>query len=326
MEKRIAAWAPGDRIAGPFLIRESRLVDFKNKPGRYLHLVLADRSGEIEARLWEDGETHVLQCQSGSIVFFTGEVVSFNNALQLKLTSLRSVEKGEYQQEDFVPAAPRPIADMRSELAGIVAEMKPGSARTLAEAVLKASWFETFLRAPAAKKNHHNYLGGLLEHTLGVMRLAKAVGTAVPNVDRDLLITGALLHDIGKTREMNFFPGIEYTDEGRLIGHIVLGIQMTEALMEPLGLPESFRLRIQHMLASHHGEYEWQSPKRPKFVEARLLHLIDLMDADVFKFQSVSPDSPGSHWSAFVRNIGNPVFLGLENEHESVAYFDESRE
>jgi 3'-5' exoribonuclease len=203
------------------------------------------------------------------------------------------------------------ISDMVAEIRKIVDLLQPGQCRQLADAFLQSEWFKPFCYSPAAQIIHHNYPGGLLEHSLGVMKICQTVGKQRDGINTDLLITGALLHDIGKVREMAFNPGIQYTDEGKLLGHIVLGIEMTRELLLNSGIEDQeFGIRILHMIASHHGEYEWQSPKRPKFLEARVLHLADMMDADVYKYQNAKPEEEGSRWSAYQPGVSNRIYLG----------------
>lgn len=314
MKQFIGDLKEGDRVESVFLIKERKMVDFRSKPGRYLHLVLQDRSGEMEARMWEDGETYFQVCQTSKVIFVTGEVLMFRDTLQIRITNLRVPSLEEYQPEDFVNVSIRPPEDMSLELEGLIADMRPGPLREVALAFLNSSWYPAFCRAPAAQSYHHNYIGGLLEHTLGVARVALGIAGVYGGIDRDLLLLGALLHDIGKIKEMAFTPGIEYTDEGKLLGHIILGIDMANELMGGIAsVKPQVKNQILHLIASHHGEYEWQSPKRPKFLEAKILHLADLADAEVYKFNSATPSEPGGNWSPYIRGLRNQVYLGTRN-------------
>lgn len=292
-----------------FLIKEKRLMDFRNKPGQYLHLVLGDRSGEIEAKIWDGAEDYLEVCQSGRVVFVEGEIVAFRDSMQMKITVLRPAAEEEVRLADFVPCSPRPIEEMDYELRQHIDNLREGALRTLAVAFLDSPWYPMFCMAPAAQSFHHAYAGGLLEHTLGVMKLAWKF-SEVHELDRDLLMVGAMFHDVGKVREMELMPGIQYTDEGKFLGHIVLGIQMLDELMSGIEIDLLTRNQVLHMITSHHGEYEWQSPKRPMFLEAKILHLIDMMDAEVFKFKSAVPADEGGTWSNYMKSIGNQVFVG----------------
>lgn len=299
---------PGDIVDSQFVVTNKRYLNFKRTTGKYLVLTLADRTGQIQGKVWEQAERKGREFRSGRVVRLTGEVVMFNEVLEVHITDITETE--DYRQDDFMVIDEARISEMASELRGMVAGIQPGYCRELAEAFLQSEWFTAYCYAPAAQTYHHNYPGGLLEHSLGVMKICQAVGKQRMQINVDLLVTGALLHDVGKVREMAFTPGIEYTDEGKLLGHIVLGIEMVGHLLNTNGIGnQEFRNLMLHMIASHHGEYEWQSPKRPKFVEARVLHLADMMDADIFKFQNAAPAEEGSKWSEYKPGIGNRVYL-----------------
>lgn len=301
----------GDMVDSQFLVTGKRYLNFKRAVGKYLALTLADRTGEIQAKVWEQAEIKGRGFRSGRVVRVIGEVVLFNDLLEIHVTDI--TESEDYQLADFTVIDEARISDMAAEFRKIVAFLQPGPCRQLADTFLQSEWFKPFCYSPAAQTIHHNYPGGLLEHSIGVVKLCQTVGNQHDSINTDLLVTGALLHDIGKVREMAFDPGIQYTDEGKLLGHIVLGIEMVGDLIKSTGIgDQEFRNRILHMIASHHGEYEWQSPKRPKFVEARVLHLADMMDADIYKFQHAEPEEEGSRWSGFRPGVGNRIYLGSD--------------
>lgn len=202
------------------------------------------------------------------------------------------------------------FAPLEKELKELIKSMESGPLAKLAEVFVSSSYFHTFCQAPAAQRYHHNYAGGLLEHSLGVARIALKIAELHPEADRDLLLMGALLHDLGKVKELQ--PGLEicYSDEGKLLGHIVLGIGMLNELMEKAGIEQVVRNQLTHMIASHHGRYEWHSPRKPMFLEAQILHLADMMDADIWKFKRARLSAQGSRWSPYMKNIGSEVFLG----------------
>jgi 3'-5' exoribonuclease len=301
----------GDRVESQFLVTGKRYLNFKRASGKYLALTLADRTGEIQAKVWDQAEAKGRGFRSGRVAHVTGEVVIFNEVLEIHVTDI--TETQDYQNDDFVVIDELRISELAAELRDIVALLEPGPCQRLAELFLQSQWFAPYCHSPAAQTIHHNYPGGLLEHSLGVMKICQMVGSQRKEINTDLLVTGALLHDVGKIREMNLAPGIQYTDEGKLLGHIVLGIEMVGELIKSSGIgDQEFRNRILHMIASHHGEYEWQSPKRPKFIEARVLHLADMMDADIYKFENAVPEEEGSRWSAYLPRIGNRVFLGSD--------------
>ncbi len=301
----------GDLVDSQFLVTSKRYLNFKRTAGKYLALTLADRTGEIPAKVWDQAETKGRGFRSGRVAQVNGEVVLFNEVLEIHVTDITETES--FQKDNFVVIDELRISELATEVRDIVALLQPGPCRQLAEVFLQSQWFTPYCFSPAAQNMHHNYPGGLLEHSLGVMKICQAVGKQRDGINTDLLVTGALLHDVGKVREMAFDPGIQYTDEGKLLGHIALGIEMVGELLSSSGIGDrEFRNRILHMIASHHGEYEWQSPKRPKFLEARVLHLADMMDADIYKFQTAEPEEEGSHWSAYRPGVGNRIYLGSD--------------
>ncbi len=201
------------------------------------------------------------------------------------------------------------IIAMESDLRQLLNSLHNEPFRQLGIAFMAADYYPNFCLAPAAQRYHHNYNGGLLEHSLGTARVALQMAQLHPDIDRELILTGAVLHDLGKVREMEAGEGITYTDEGKLLGHIILGIEMLEGLMEGIPVSRITRNKLLHMIASHHGYYEWQSPKKPQFLEAKVLHLADMMDAEIWKFKSAQASGEGAAWSPYIRSIGSEVYL-----------------
>jgi len=309
--KLIMALGEGDKVETPLLVKEKTLLDHKNRAGKYMHLVLGDNSGEIDAYVWDNTEEIAKRVTPGKVSIFKGEVIKYRECLQLRVMAVRLPLANEVVMEEFVPLAPRPIPEMEAELLTLVDSMQAGIWKEIAEGFILSDYFPVFCRGTAAKMFHHNYMGGLLEHTLGVMKVVDHLAQVYADTDRELMILGALLHDIGKIKEMEFTPGICYTDAGRLLGHIVLGLQLAEEIMTGVSdLTSQQKTMVLHLIASHHGEYEWQSPKRPQFIEAKLVHLADMLDAEVYKYANARPDEAGSKWSLPVKGIGEPVFIG----------------
>lgn len=303
----------GETVASLFQVRQKQLLNFRNKPGVFLSLSLGDRTGELPARVWEDGERFAQNVEVGDIVRAEGEVITFQGNLQLNLRRLTVVAEAELDIADFLPTSARDREELLEEILTVVREVTNPHCRALLDRFFQSAEFrEVFCRAPAGKKHHQPYIGGLLEHTAGVVRLARAVAAAYPDVDHDLLVTGALLHDIGKVREYTFHRVIDYSDAGRLLGHIVLGIEMIGREIESLpSFPPVLRLKLLHMLASHHGYYEWQSPKRPKFLEAAILHHLDMLDGEIDKFRrAAAATAEDENWSAWRPELGRHVFTG----------------
>lgn len=306
----VADMAPGQVVNTCLLVKQKNVTAFREKPGQYLSLLLADRTGVIAGRVWDEAIFRGRQFEAGDVVEIKGTVVEYNGQCQLKIDHLELAEEG-YAWEEFLPASRHSPEEMRARLEELVASVDNPHLRDLLQSIFGDKDFYTrFATAPAAKKIHHAYLGGLLEHTLNVASVAEQLAALYPQVDRDLLVTGALLHDIGKAEEFQVRAPLDYTVAGRLLGHIVLGVQMvTLKISNLLSFPADVALKVTHMIVSHHGEYEWQSPKRPKFLEAVLLHLADLTDAQVGHFGSLK--GGGLVWDKTLDR-----YLYLENKSE----------
>jgi len=252
--------------------------------GRYFALVLSDRTGQIDGRMWETEEAG--EFQAGDVVKVRGEVCRFNERLQIKVEKIRRAQAGEYELADYVPQSARSIDAMWAELERWVASFRDPHLKALLEAFLSDAEIASALRqAPAAKGLHHAWIGGLLEHILSLMGLCDLAAQHYPEVNRDLLLTGVVLHDIGKLRELRWGTSFDYTLEGQLLGHITIGIGMIEQKIAAIpDFPPAKRLLVEHLVLSHHGEYEFGSPKLPMIPEAIVLHYLDNLDA---KMQTV---------------------------------------
>jgi 3'-5' exoribonuclease len=252
--------------------------------GRYLALTLVDRTGQIDARMWELDEAG--EFEAGDVVKVLGEVYRFNEKLQIKVKKIRRATTGEYDLSDFVPQSQRDIGEMWAELQGWVASFHDHDLKALLQAFLNdASIAGPLKEAPAAKGLHHAWIGGLLEHILSLMGMCELAAQHYPEANRDLLLTGVVLHDIGKLRELSWGTSFDYTLEGQLLGHITIGIGMIEQKIAGIpNFPAAKRLLVEHLVLSHHGEYEFGSPKLPMTSEAILLHYLDNLDA---KMQTV---------------------------------------
>jgi 3'-5' exoribonuclease len=252
--------------------------------GRYFALTLADRTGQVDGRMWEIDDAG--DFDPGDVVKVRGEVCRFNERLQIKVEKIRRAMTDEYELGDFVPQSQREIGEMWAELQGWVASVRDPDLKALLEAFLNDEEIARTLReAPAAKGLHHAWIGGLLEHILSLMEMCELAARHYPEVNRDLLLTGVVLHDIGKLRELRWGTSFDYTMEGQLLGHITIGIGMIEQKIVAIpNFPAAKRLLVEHLVLSHHGEYEYGSPKLPMTAEAVLLHYMDNLDA---KMQTV---------------------------------------
>ena len=268
-----------EQVEGIYLVKKKEKgVTRKGDP--FFTIKLADRTGEIEGKIWENATELGAMCVEGDVVKIRATVSYYKDQIQLTIVELEPW-KGEVDRSIFMESTQNDISQMVASLMAIIKKVENPDLKKLCSRFLSDTEFiERFKSAPAAKHFHHNYLGGLLEHTLSVCQLAQMVSSHYAELDRDLLITGAFLHDIGKIKELSYDLHIDYTDEGRLVGHLVLGCAMLEEKASQIrGFPADMALRLKHLILSHHGEFQFGSPKRPKFKEAFALHLIDDLDA-----------------------------------------------
>jgi len=322
-----------------FLIKEASRAETRGgKP--YLIVTVMDRTGEIGGRLWENADRYLPACEVGNIVFLQGQAQIYKGTLQLKIESIKPLEKGkttDWQKGDFLPATAGDIQAMAREIAVMARSVAEPNLRALLLKFFRDKEFlGVFQQAPAAKRMHHAYYGGLLEHTLTVARLADAMAKLYPAIDRSLLITGALLHDIGKTEEFSFdrFP-FDYTDKGRLVGHLVLGVEMMLARIEEVaGFPAELTTQLQHLILSHHGRYEFGSPCLPMTLEAFVLNFIDDIDAKINYLDRLGNQTgeAGYRWTDFQKTLDRFLYVrgGTEPEGDeparSATGTDEDRE
>jgi 3'-5' exoribonuclease len=298
-------------VNGLYLAKEKRLGTTK-RGDPFLSVTLADRTGVVEARIWEKADLFSSLFQEGDIVEVVGTAGSYRNQIQVTLTDLK-ISKEVPDPGLFIESAAGDVVLMTSSLRKILNEIRESRLKTLIHRFLSDRPFMAqFKRAPAAKSFHHNYLGGLLEHTLSVCKMSQAAVHHYPELDRDLLLAGAFLHDIGKVREYRFDYRIDYTDEGRLLGHLVLGVGMLEEkLAEMDHFPADLSLKLKHLILSHHGQYEFGSPKRPKFLEAFALHLIDDLDAKINGLRRfMERDRQEGTWTEFNRMFERYLLKG----------------
>lgn len=262
-----------------FFAAGSKQVRSKKDGSRYLALTLCDRTGQIEARVWDADVAG--DFERGDVVKVRGQVCRYNEKLQVNVDRIRRAAAGEFELGDFVPQTERDINAMWAELEAWVAGLGDPDLKALLEAFLSDPDIARALReAPAAKGMHHAWIGGLLEHVLSLMGVCGLAAQHYPGINRDLLLAGAVLHDIGKLRELSWGTSFDYTLEGQLLGHITIGLGMIEQKIAGIpGFPPAKRLLLEHLVLSHHGKYEFGSPKLPMTPEAILLHYLDDLDA-----------------------------------------------
>ncbi len=277
----LASFDEGKLFDSYFLVlAKQQRTTKQNKP--YLNLVLGDRTGPIEARVWEPGDPRIArEFERGDLVKVRGCVSRFDDRLQLKVDQLRKAQAGEADKMDMLPATTRDVGELWRELEASVESMtNPHLKQLLKELLADPEIGQAYREAPAARQLHHAWLGGLLEHVVSLLGLAERVAAHYAMLDRDLLITGVILHDIGKIRELEWDMGFDYTVEGVLLGHIQMGVDLVEKAIASLpDFPDRLRTLVLHMILSHHGKLEFGSPKLPMIPEALVLNFLDDLDA-----------------------------------------------
>jgi 3'-5' exoribonuclease len=282
----LAAFDEGKPFDGFFLVlaRQQRSTK-NNKP--YLNLILGDKTGQLEGRVWEPSDPRIARdFDKGDIVKARGSASRFDDRLQMKIDQLRKAAPGEVDKADLLPSTTYDVAALWRQLLASVDSLANPDLKLLLSTILNdPPLAEAYREAPAAKQLHHAWLGGLLEHVVSLCTLADRVAPHYPLLDRDLLLTGVILHDIGKVRELSWEIGFEYTVEGSLLGHIQMGVALVEKTIDTLpNFPPKLKLLVLHMILSHHGKLEFGSPKLPMIPEALVLNFLDDLDA---KMQAV---------------------------------------
>ena len=296
----------------------SMQVREKKQGGQYLSLVLTDKTGSLEAKMWDEIGEALASCTEGCYVKVQGQISKYQGKFQITLTKMRSAAESEIDAADYLPATKFDVDAMWAELRGYVEEFTNSDLKRLVFSFLDdAEIGAAFRSAPAAKTLHHAWLGGLLEHVLTLVRVCRATVPFYPEVDGDLLVTGAILHDIGKTRELSWKSSFGYTLEGQMIGHISIAQGMlVEKVKEIAPFPEKLRVLVEHMILSHHGKYEFGSPKLPMTPEAVLLSALDDLEA---KMQNMRTEfgkaeangKDASEMTDWVRSMERPVLNSL---------------
>jgi 3'-5' exoribonuclease len=308
-----------DPVRGDYLVKFKRMGTTR-RGDPYLSMILADRTGEVEARVWDGAEDAGGSFAEGDIVAVEGRAGSYRNQVQL---ILNRVERSDSAADPsvFLESTQYDVGEMMAALKELLGTLNDPYPRVVGRFLSDAGFVSKFKRAPAAKSFHHAYLGGLLEHTLSVCRLAAAVSDHYPHLDRDLLLCGGFLHDIGKVKELTYNTHIDYSDEGRLVGHLVLGSAMLDEKLSGIkGFPESVALRLRHLVLSHHGEFDFGSPKRPKFPEAFALHLVDDLDAKMNGLSRfMARDSREGSWTEFNRLFERYLLKGPIRDSDRAA-------
>lgn len=301
--KFIKDYKEGDRISDIYLCKRKQSAVTKNGKS-YDNVILQDKTGTIDAKIWEPNSAGIDEFDSLDYIEVYGEVTSFMSALQVNVKRIRACREGEYDPADYLPVSKKNIEEMYQELKGYIDSLENEYLKKLLYAffVEDEAFAKRFKQSSAAKTVHHGFVGGLLEHTLSVVKLCDYYCKVYPLLKRDLLLSAAMCHDIGKTKELSLFPENEYTDEGQLLGHIVMGTEMIgEKAGKIDGFPRVLLGEMKHCILAHHGEYEYGSPKKPAIMEAVALNYADNTDAKMQTFTEILENTSEQGWLGYNR-------------------------
>lgn len=305
----------GDRISDIYLIKQKNSALTKNgKP--YDNIVLQDKTGTIDAKNWDPNSPAVDEFDAKDYVEIVGDVISFNGSLQVNVRRARKCAEGEYDPSNYLPVSPYDIEEMYSAILSFVDSVTNPYLNRLLNAMFRedSELVAIFKKGSAAKSVHHSFIGGLLQHTLAVTRLCDFLAREYSLLNRDLLISAALLHDIAKTKEISAYPDNEYTDDGQFLGHIVMGVEMIDGVIHGRegrpgieGFPAILETELKHCILSHHGEFEFGSPKKPAIVEAVALNFADNTDAKLQIFTEMLQNETSKGWLGFKKVLDSNV-------------------
>ena len=302
--KYIKDYKDGDRVFDIYLCKHKISAVTKNgKP--YDTVVLQDKTGTIDAKVWDPNNAGIAEFDSLDYIEVYGDITSFQGVLQVNVKRIRKCQEGEYAPADYLPVSRFDREEMYQELLSYINGVENIYLKQLLQEffVKDQAFISAFKQSSAAKTVHHGFVGGLLQHTLGVTKLCDYYCNTYPLLKRDLLITAAICHDMGKTREISLFPENDYTDAGQFLGHIVIGVEMIgEKVRNIPGFPEVLANELKHCILAHHGEYEFGSPKKPAIMEAMALNLADNTDAKMETFTEILESSRDNNgWLGFNR-------------------------
>ena len=301
--KFIETLREGDQIGGVYLCKSRQSAT--SKTGRpYENVTLQDRTGNLDCKIWEPNSTGIEEFGPLDYIYVVGEVTNFQNNLQLNIKRVRVAKSDEYRPEDYLPVSEKDSAAMYAELMEFLDSVQNKWLRQLIDKYFRDPSFEkAFSQHSAAKTIHHSFVSGLLEHTLSVVKMCDLYYRLYPYLNHDLLITAAAFHDVGKLKEISNFPANDYTDDGQLLGHIVMGSELIGSACRRIpGFPHRLLSELQHCILAHHGEFEYGSPKKPALAEAMALNLADNTDAKLETMKEIL---------AAAKNRGSEEWLGF---------------
>lgn len=270
----------------------------------YLNVILQDKTGTVDAKVWEPSSSGIGDFDTLDYVYIVGDALTFNGQIQVSIKRLRRAAEGEYNTSDYLPVSPRDNDEMYRELLAACNNVKNPFLHELLLSFFEKDkeFISLFRKSSAAKLVHHGFVGGLMHHTLSVTAMCEFYTKAYPLLSHDLLISAALLHDIGKVKELSSFPQNDYTDEGQLLGHIVMGSEMiAEHIAKIPDFPEKLKHELQHCILAHHGQLEFGSPKMPELIEAMALNLADNTDAKLETLTELLGGTTGTEWLGYNR-------------------------
>ena len=309
--KYIESLREGERINEIYLckVKQSALTK-AGKP--YDNLILQDKTGTLDAKIWEPGSVGIDEFDSLDYIAVMGDITSFQGNLQLNVKRVRKVQEGEYDPKDYLPVSKKDIDGMYTELLGLIASVKHPYLKKLLESffVEDKDFEKRFKFHSAAKSVHHGFVGGLLEHTLSVTKNCDYFAATYPILNRDLIVSAAIFHDIGKLEELSTFPENDYTDEGQLLGHIMIGAEMVgEQIRTIPGFPKGTANELKQCILAHHGELEYGSPKKPALAEALALSFADNIDAKMETIREIFASVPENNleWQGYNRLLESNI-------------------
>ena len=293
----------GETIRNIYLCKGKRSAETRNgKP--YDNLILQDKTGTLDGKVWDPNSNGIADYVENDFIEVFGDVITYNNNLQLNIRQIRKAAEGEYAPADYMPTTDKSTDGMYQELLSYINRIENSYLRQVVEFYfVKDEAFEKKFKAHSAAKNvHHGFSGGLLEHTLSVVKFCEYMVGAYPILNRDLLYTAAICHDIGKVKELSSFPENDYTDDGQLLGHIVIGVEMmSDAVRSIPNFPERLASELKHCIIAHHGELEYGSPKKPALAEALALNFADCTDAKMQTLTEIFKEKNSNDWLGYNR-------------------------
>ena len=319
-QKKLNELNKNDQVKHYLLLTKLGIKSTKNGK-QYLDLELRDASVMLNAKMWSNFEKFLETAKEGNVVKVLGTLDEFNNQPQIKIERIRNITKEDNVSiDDFLPKSKRSIIEMENEFNDVISSIKNTNLRNLLDKIFTKENFDKYRRAPAGKAWHHAYIGGLLEHTLEIIKICNLMSNIHPEANRDLLVTGALLHDFGKIEELTFTSAFDYSDKGKLLGHIVIVANIIEkAASEIKDFPEELKIQVMHLVLSHQGKLEYASPVTPKTLEAIILYQADELSAKTNAYKSAieAEQNNDVSWTRYLPLAETSLFIPPQKDEEN---------